>query len=676
MAKTVRRTVRKTSVRDAAVKDTLQNLVSGMGTAKDKITATTFALSFMTIAELEAAYRQDWISRKIIDIPPFDATREWRSWQAPADDITAIERLETKLNVAQKFCLGLQKARLYGGAALIMGINQGQPEDPVNLDQIKEGDLQFLHVVSRYELAVGPVDYNVTSEYYGEPTWYSEPEYLAQITTKGQKQSYKPLVKIHPSRVVRLLGAHIPNIRETQGWADPVLQVIRDAIMAAGIVTNSGAQLVQDAKVDVIQIPRLSKLLANKVYANNLASRLGLANTMKSLYSTLALDTNEKWQRITTELRSLPDVVKTFIAICAGAGDIPVTRMLGDPPKGMNATGDSDIRNYYDRISTEQKTNYTPALARLDEVLVRSALGQYDPTIYYNWNPLWQMDQSQKAEIASKKANVFKIDSDSGLIPSAVLQKARINQLIEDGVYPGLEQDMEEYEAAQEAIPSEGPSNAVDSMIKRIKRKDRQYKHDLRNTRRGTKGALKKTQMSHIPGLDSYLADMKPRSLQITRPVLNAKDILSWARKQGIKGLVPAANLAVLVYQTDQEVDWLRAGEPTNYWSNSNDKSGKLDIPAGGPRAVDQDEDGCIELEFASSALSSRHWDMIYRFEGDNEDAMRSAECWHPEIVIVENATSRIVLDEIKAYQGPILLGPEEFSETLDQAELLSAAGG
>ena len=62
--------------------DTLTNLLSGMGTRSDKSAFTRFALRPLTRQQLEAAYRGDWISRKVVDIPAQDATREWREWLA------------------------------------------------------------------------------------------------------------------------------------------------------------------------------------------------------------------------------------------------------------------------------------------------------------------------------------------------------------------------------------------------------------------------------------------------------------------------------------------------------------------------------------------------------------------------------------------------------------------
>jgi len=75
--------------------DTLTNLVSGMGIeGRDKSVNTRFGINLLSSAEAEAAYRGDWIARKVVDIPAEDAIREWRQWQAESKDITDLEDTE------------------------------------------------------------------------------------------------------------------------------------------------------------------------------------------------------------------------------------------------------------------------------------------------------------------------------------------------------------------------------------------------------------------------------------------------------------------------------------------------------------------------------------------------------------------------------------------------------
>ena len=87
-------------------------------------------------------------------------------------------------------------------------------------------------------------------------------------------------------------------------------------------------------------------------------------------------------------------VLQAFLIICCAAADIPATRLLGREPTGMNSTGESDIRNYYDRLHADQKIRLTPALARLDEVLIRHTLGKRPKEINYEWNSLLADDRS------------------------------------------------------------------------------------------------------------------------------------------------------------------------------------------------------------------------------------------------------------------------------------------
>jgi hypothetical protein len=121
----------------------------------------------------------------------------------------------------------------------------------------------------------------------------------------------------------------------------------------------------------------------------------------------------------------------------------------------LNATGDSDMRNYYDRIHSDQVLRLTPQLEKLDIAIQRSALGKFDEEIFYEWNPLWQMSDAEKATIAKTKADTAAVDVTSGLVPFEALVKGRVNQLIEDGTYPGMEAGIEEALANQESLDEE-----------------------------------------------------------------------------------------------------------------------------------------------------------------------------------------------------------------------------
>lgn len=429
--------------------DRLQNLVSGLGTSKDKRIAHTFGLNMISAVELAAMHRSDWLARKIVDIIPHDMTREWRLWQAKGSNTKAkseeerqgqigpIEDEESRLGVRQKIADALQKARLFGGAGIVIGTGEA-PESELRPDTIRKGGLLYLNVLSRQELGEEDLDTDVLSPFFRQPKFY---------TVTGARSGR---VRVHPSRIVRFIGAPIlDQTTAPDSWGDSVLQVVYDAVQNAASTQDHIASLIPEAKVDVIKVPGLSDHLSTAETTARLTSRFTYAATMKSQFNMLLLEgdgqTGESWEQKELGFGQLPELMRQFLQIASGAADIPVTRLLGESPAGLNSTGESDIRNYYDNVSARQELELRPALTRLDELLIRSALGLRPAEIYYEWAPLWQLSEKERAEIQRLKTEAAEKDADMGLIPLPALARARANQLVEDGVYPGLEAAIEEF---------------------------------------------------------------------------------------------------------------------------------------------------------------------------------------------------------------------------------------
>jgi phage-related protein (TIGR01555 family) len=419
----------------ARVFDSLANLTARLGVSGDKGFADTYVYNALQPQELDAAYRTSWLARKIIDIPPFDMTREWRNWQAEGSQIEAIENEEKRLQLAQKTRKGMTWGRLYGGAALVMGVKDGnQPNEPLEPDRVKAGGFQYLHAVSMNKISVGEVESDPLSTNYGAPKFYRLSGAMV-----GE-------VEIHWSRVIRFCGAELPDtISEVNNsWGDSVWTSVRDAVRNADLSSMGIVSLLHEAKVDVINIPNLMDLLSNPEYEQRLLRRLLFAQTAKSINNTLLLDKEEVWSRKEVTFSGVVEVLRVFLAVAAGAADIPATRLLGKSPDGMNATGDNDLRNYYDMLSARQNLEMWPALAPLDEVLIRSALGSRPAGIYFESAPLWQMTPAEKATVGKQKADTVAVYAGQNLVPPDALAKATQNMLIEDGTLPGLEQAIEE----------------------------------------------------------------------------------------------------------------------------------------------------------------------------------------------------------------------------------------
>ena len=442
-----------------AWRDNLVSLISSLGQfGRDPAVSSQYAIDYtLNRGQLEAAYRGNWIARKCVDIPADDSTRQWRRWIAEDEQVTKLEGAEKELHLRTRLRDAIKKSRLYGGAALVMGVEGcGNFWDELDPDDVKQGALKFVHVITKDMIMAGPVIRDLGSPWFGHPQWYQRQSTVipAPVNKVEAPQNYLGLpageqLDIHPSRVIRLVGLDYPDEENAPDcWGDSVLQPVNSAIKAAGIVAQSVAGLTNKAAVDLIKIPDLGNKLSTQAGTDELFRRFSAAQDGKSVLNALLLDINEEWEQMTVNFGGLPQILEMYLSIAAGAVDIPATRFLSQSPKGLNATGESDQRNYYDRVKSDQEMRLTPVMTPLDEVLIRHALGSRDPEIDYEWKSLWQMNDHEKAELWWKKAQAHKIDVDAGLVPPDALRIARENQLIEDGTYPGLEQALDDCEQA------------------------------------------------------------------------------------------------------------------------------------------------------------------------------------------------------------------------------------
>jgi uncharacterized protein len=657
--------------------DNLVNWFSGLGTSKDKRTHSQFMMTPLNQQQLEMAYRGDWIARKCIDIPAKDMTRAWRSWQAEPDDITAIEELEKSMKLQLRTRQGIQKARLYGGAALIIGLDDsaGPQDQEIDLDKVGEGSLKFIHALSRYDLVAGEIEDDITSPNYGEPRFYTR---RSSAIAGGPAE-----VKLHHSRVVRFLGNEVldPRASGSDGWADSVLQAVDDAVRGASSTIANVAALVEEAKFDIIRMPELMKNFTTKDYEDRLTRRFAYTNAGKSIINALLLDKEEEWERVTTNFAGLPDIVKLYLLIASGAVDIPATRFLQQSPQGMNATGDSDTRNYYDMLSSEQVSVIQPSMSILDEVIIRSATGIRDDAIFYLWNPLWQMDDVQKSTMVKTYTDVFVADNAAGLINPDALREARINQLIEQGVYPGLEQALDEFgdeppmdenpidpatglpidpsRPATSGPPAAPPAPANENEAELFAAQKKRV-GDALNGRllykkpvASRKYKQRKDVMEKINKRRSA-KDAAPRTLYVKREVLNGAEIIAHFKKQGLQNLRKADDLHVTIAYSREPVDWMKVG--SDDWGG--DTEGKLTVKPGGARLIEQlGGDKVVCLLFASNDLAYRHRRIL------DCGATWDWDEYQPHITVAEAPANPSELADIEPWRGVIELGPEVFNE-------------
>lgn len=123
--------------------------------------------------------------------------------------------------------------------------------------------------------------------------------------------------------------------------------------------------------------------------------------------------------QLNTPLSGITDIVRQGLELLACIWRIPVVKFLGVTPGGLNATGDSDIRNFYDHVVAQREKIFAHPLDKLFKMVQLSLFGQIRTDLSYDWPSLWEMTEREQAEVAKLQA-----ETDAVLVNAGVLDQS------------------------------------------------------------------------------------------------------------------------------------------------------------------------------------------------------------------------------------------------------------
>lgn len=405
--------------------DTFTALAGGMTSTRSKFKASTYTRVEYSDEQLLNAYSGSALISRVVDMPAQDETRMWREWQAEADQITKIEAVEATHEVRQKVLEARQDARLFGDGYLYID-DGGNHEEP--LIPAASRELRFLAKVDRWQISEGEYEYDPMSPQYNKPKWYD---------LMGAGAS---ILRIHPSRVVHFVGRKRKSYATSGRLGQSVIATMMDDLKAFDAVMANVSDMTMEAKVDVMKIQGLMQKVTDPNELAALQAKLQLAMYTKGTNGALILDMeDEEWEQKTIQFATLPDIIDRFQMAASGAAQIPRSRLFGVQTGGLGDAGKSDDIDYYDRIKSNQENEITPAMRVLDDMIVKTALGNIPDEVHYNWRSLWQQDGKTLQEIGSAITKRYVDLVKAQVFPVELAFDQVVNELTEAGVSPGLE---------------------------------------------------------------------------------------------------------------------------------------------------------------------------------------------------------------------------------------------
>ena len=417
-----------------------ENLLSASGFGYNTITKQRQSLDWM--------YRGSWVVRKVVDLVAEDMTRAGLSVDAglAPDQQGAVGKAMEALNIWGALCTTVKWSRLYGGALAFMMIDGQNPASPLRPDTIRKGQFKGLYPIDRWRLRPNPI--GVITDYgpdFGMPIQYD------LIAT----QPGHPTMTLHHSRVIRIDGDELPYYeRQTENtWGQSVVESFVDRLMAFDSGTMGASQLLYKAHLRFYKIKGFRDLVATGGKAlEGFIKQMETIRLMQTNEGMTIGDMDDEFQTFTYSFSGISDVLLQLAQQLSGATGIPLVRLMGQSPAGLNATGDSDIRLYYDTIHAAQEAKLRSGLTKVHELLCRSELGIEPPEdMGFTFNPLWQMSDAEKATIAKANADTVLAARDAGVISDRrTLEELKAGSRV-SGVFATISD--EEIEDADEEIP-------------------------------------------------------------------------------------------------------------------------------------------------------------------------------------------------------------------------------
>lgn len=382
--------------------DSFQNFTARVGLAtQNQHSDSSYGFNFVSRnrIQMEAVYRSSWLAGRAVDVGASDMTREGIEFNSimPPDEKDALNSAFERLQIWKSLCTNEKWSRLYGGSIAVMLIDGQRPETPLRLDTIGPGQFNGLLVLDRW--LVQPSLENLVTEYgpdLGKPKFYT-------VVADAQALVNQ---KIHYSRVIRREGVELPywqRIAEN-GWGQSVLERLWDRLVAFDSVTSGTAQLVYKAHLRTYKVQKLRELIAlGGKSLEALLKQIDMIRQFQSNEGLTLMDASDEFETHQYSFSGLDKVIEKFGEQVCGALETPAAILFGQSPGGLNSSTTEEVRIYYDNVKAKQDSDLRPGVTVLCDVICRSELGKPLPEGFaFDFVPLWQLSDTEKAEIASK----------------------------------------------------------------------------------------------------------------------------------------------------------------------------------------------------------------------------------------------------------------------------------
>lgn len=350
--------------------------------------------------QLALMYR-NLIVRRIVTLVVDDAIKNFIEIEGDQDECI-VQELEA-LFIPEKLTEALYWDRLFGMSVALILADDGQELDkPINLKRLRR--VSGIEVFDKRSVMEDSAslyyDTDVRDVNFGKAEYYT-------ITPPNGN-----LFKVHRSRLWIFDGETLPKLERiaNNGAGLSCLDGIPAAINRVKTSMDKTIDIMDKVSTSLLKLQGLSNVLQTEEGTKAVIKRLDLIDYSRRLNGSVAIDKDDEYAVFNIPLGGLTDIIQEMEQyVCAVTG-YPFTKLFGRSPAGMNATGQSDMQIYYDKVKSYQKRKLRPALEYLVKLIQLSSEGPTQGKELEKWSikfkALQQLNDLEQANVDKTQAEV------------------------------------------------------------------------------------------------------------------------------------------------------------------------------------------------------------------------------------------------------------------------------
>jgi phage-related protein (TIGR01555 family) len=403
----------------------------------------------------ELAQRPEY--RRGVEIISKEMTRKWIRLHSKSGDkskakyIGNLNEALEKFRVQEVFREAIAHDGFFGKGQIYIdtGAGDDRPELKTPLiikpEKIQKGGLKAIKAIE--PLWTYPGMYNASDplhrHFYNPETWY----------VQGKE--------IHKSRLLPLVSREVPDLlKPAYLFGGLSLSQMAEPYVNNWLRARQSVSDLLNAFSVMVLMTNMSGTMAGD-FGTDLFARVDAFSRFRNNRGTFVLDKEtEELQNVSAPLGGLDALLSKAQEQMASVYGIPNVIFFGIQPQGLNASSDSEIRVFYDFEHGMQEHIVRPPLAKIIDMIQISEFGSIDPTITFDFVPLWEQTEVERSTIRKTRADTAAVYIADGVLDPAE-ERARL-AAEEDGDYDGLDLSVMPEPPEEDLEPKIGPGEKED----------------------------------------------------------------------------------------------------------------------------------------------------------------------------------------------------------------------